>query len=80
MLKPATAEEKAILEQNKALRRTRHTGTAFGGMELEIPYRHLKAIQGMIPAMRDNHPDKEEHRRAWRLFLSDSLSKRYRVR
>jgi len=80
LLRPSTIEELDILATNQALRLSAtHKPRAAMGLELSIPYRHLQAIEHMIPELKDNHGDRESRRKAWALFMRDPLCRPYKV-
>ena len=81
MLIPATPEEVAILEENKATRLHRtHRPRESMGLELNIPVRHHAAIRAMIPELGDDiGADKETRRKYWAAFIGDELARPYKV-
>ena len=81
MLKPATAEEIAILQENQISRQHRtHRTKTFMGLELNIPTRHHAAITAMIPELSDKFGvDKETRRKFWKAFMADELARPYKV-
>lgn len=80
LLRPIGAEENFILDGNETVRREltlkHEDGLAF---RFRIPYRHMEALRHMIPQMQCHQP-REEQKRAWDWFLTDELSKPYRVK
>lgn len=80
LLRPIGSEEKAILAANETVRSElelrKEDGLAF---RFRIPYRHMEALKHMIPQMQ-NHQPREDQKRAWDWFLTDELSKPYRVK